>query len=387
MYYKVKFIKEDLVTNREREVYEIIRENPLISQEEIAKKLGIKRSSVGVHILNLTQKGCIRGRGYVLDESPYVVVIGGTNIDLVGMPNGELKGKDSNPGIVKMSFGGVGRNIGENLARLGVSTKLMSAIGSDGYGKKILNHARQINMDMGSTLVRSENQTSVYMAVLNEMGDMSVAISDMDVMTFLDEAHIEKHSKLIEGAQLVVLDANLSETTLAYIFGRFSNANFFVDPVSIAKAEKLKPFLGRIHTIKPNVLEAQVLSGMLIKTEEDGRKAVEKLMEEGICQVFISLGEQGVMGASGGEFFRWPVAKAKPVNTTGAGDAYMAGLVFSHMEGYTLEKTLAFSSCASILTMESMETICPRMSAFAVNQLVDTLYGHYKEIEEGKRNV
>ena len=62
------------MTRREQEILAWIRDNPLISQQELAQRAGITRSSVAVHISNLMRKGLIRGRGYLLGEGAYVAV-------------------------------------------------------------------------------------------------------------------------------------------------------------------------------------------------------------------------------------------------------------------------------------------------------------------------
>jgi pseudouridine kinase len=133
------------MTNREAELLKLIRKNPEISQNELAAILGITRSSVAVHITNLIKKGHILGKGYILKQEDYVCVLGGSNMDIVGFPHKNLVLHDSNPGKVKISLGGVGRNIAENLVHLGVSTKLISAIGDDLYGKKILKSILNLN--------------------------------------------------------------------------------------------------------------------------------------------------------------------------------------------------------------------------------------------------
>ena len=104
------------MTQRERQILRLIEADPMISQEALADKLGIARSSVAVHISNLTRKGCIAGRGYVLRTGDYVVVVGGANVDICGRSWEPLVPADSNPGLVSMSIGGVGRNIAHNLS-------------------------------------------------------------------------------------------------------------------------------------------------------------------------------------------------------------------------------------------------------------------------------
>ena len=131
------------MTQRERQILRWIEENPLISQQELADKAGIARSSVAVHISNLMKKGHIAGKGYIVSSAPYAVVVGGVNMDIGGVSAGPLVPADSNPGAVRMSLGGVGRNIAHNMALLGVDTRLLTAFGDDLYAQRGAGHRHQ----------------------------------------------------------------------------------------------------------------------------------------------------------------------------------------------------------------------------------------------------
>lgn len=137
-----------MITERERQLLGWIAENPLISQQELAAKAGITRSSVAVHISNLMKKGFIQGKGYILQTSPYVVVAGAVNMDIAGIPFNGLVPRDSNPGAVRMSLGGVGRNIAHNLALLDVEVKLITAFGEDVYAGEIQHSCREHGIDI-----------------------------------------------------------------------------------------------------------------------------------------------------------------------------------------------------------------------------------------------
>ena len=117
------------MTEREQEILALLRQDPMIAQQDLADRLGISRSALASHISSLIRQGYVQGRGYVLREGPYVVVIGGANMDICGTSHDNLLLGDSNPGKVRTSAGGVGRNIAENLARLGSDTRLMTAVG------------------------------------------------------------------------------------------------------------------------------------------------------------------------------------------------------------------------------------------------------------------
>ena len=75
------------MTQRERQILRWIEENPMISQQELADKAGVTRSSMGVHISNMMKKGYIAGKGYVLPSATYAVVVGGVNMDVGGKPD------------------------------------------------------------------------------------------------------------------------------------------------------------------------------------------------------------------------------------------------------------------------------------------------------------
>ncbi len=80
-----------MATQREQQILDLIIADPMISQQSIADRLQISRSAVAGHIMKLTGKGVIKGRAYVVDQAPFVVAIGGANIDVHGRPSRSLK--------------------------------------------------------------------------------------------------------------------------------------------------------------------------------------------------------------------------------------------------------------------------------------------------------
>ena len=136
------------MTQRERQILEWIRENPLISQQELAEKAGITRSSAAVHISNLMKKGYIAGRGYLLREEKYIVVVGGVNMDIGAVSADRLVARDSNPGRVTTSLGGVGRNIAHNLCLLGEQTAMVTVLGQDAFAQSVQENAADIGLDL-----------------------------------------------------------------------------------------------------------------------------------------------------------------------------------------------------------------------------------------------
>lgn len=356
------------MTQREQEILTILKKHPTISQQELADSLGITRSSVAVHITNLLKKGYILGKGYVVKDNPYVCVIGGSNIDIQGFPKDKLIMRDSNIGKVKISLGGVGRNIAENLCRLGVETRLISAVGDDPYGHMILDEARSIGLDMSESLVLKGEPTSTYLSILDETSDMAVAISHMDSIQRMTPEYIRSKRAIIENAQLVICDTNLPLDVLESLVNTFRKTDFFLDTVSTAKAAKVKGIIGKFHTIKPNKLEAEILSGMAIHNEADLEKAAQILHGLGVKRIFISLGSEGVFVSDEGHADRYKASPVKMVNATGAGDAFMAGLASAYIQGKTTKEASYMAMACAAIALSHEDTINPSLSLESLNE-------------------
>ncbi len=354
------------MTQRERQILNWIEADPMISQQELADRAGITRSSVAVHISNLMKKGCIAGKGYIVTRSPYVTVVGGMNMDIGGRPYKKLVAKDSNPGAVRMSPGGVGRNIAHNMSLLGLDVRLLTAFGDDVYAQKLAAVCGELGIDISQSPVIPGGHTSTYLFVNDESGDMQLAVSDMDIYDHLTPQVLQSRRQLLDGSQVVVLDTNLPAETVAWV-AKKCRAPIFADPVSSAKAEKLRPVLGRLHTLKPNRIEAELLSGVAISDDASLRRAADALLETGLHRVFISLGADGVFAADrSGQVLHLPAPEGNIVSTTGCGDSFMAALAWAYLQGSDLERSARAGLAASTITMASADTINPAMSEEAL---------------------
>ncbi len=357
------------MTQRERQILQLIEENPMISQLEIADKLGITRSSVAVHISNLIQKGSIAGRGYVLQNQSFVTVVGGVNVDIGGHSFGPLVAADSNPGQVNISLGGVGRNIAHNMALMGLRVRLLTAYGNDLNGERVAASCSELGIDLSHALRLSDMATSTYLYLTDDRGEMALAVSDMAICEKISPAYLAANLSQLQNAQVVVADANIPAESLQYLADNCT-VPLFIDPVSTSKAEKLRPILHKIHTLKPNRLEAELLSGVKIETLDDVAKAADKLLQMGVHRLFISLGADGVYAAMDDEGYLLPNIPGQMVSTTGCGDAFMSALVWAYLEGKNLRETAIAGTAAGSIAMESTQTINPAMSADLLKQRI-----------------
>ncbi|HSQ88505.1 PfkB family carbohydrate kinase [Romboutsia sp.] len=358
------------MTDREKEILDILRENPMISQQELASKLCITRSSIAVHITNLMKKGYIKGKGYILNKSNYVTVIGGANIDIQGIPNKSIVMFDSNPGKVNISLGGVGRNIADNICRLGINTKLISAVGNDLYGNQILSECKIYGIDVDDCYVSNEVPTSMYVSILNDSNDMQAAISHMDILDKIDISYINSKHQYINDSLAIVIDTNLSKEVIDYITLTYLNIPIIIDTVSTTKCMKIKDIIGRFNTIKLNKYEAEALSGIKINSINDLELCSKYLLKQGVKKLFITLGKDGVFCSTKETNIKIDSMKVNIISSTGAEDAFTAGLVYSHLNNFDIDYSAKFAMATSIIALSHESTINPNMSVDNVEKIL-----------------
>ena len=290
-------------------------------------------------------------------EARRVTVVGGANTDICGRPSHALVRHDSAPGRVSVTHGGVGRNIACDLARLGVRTRLVTALGDDGFGASVREGCLSCGVDMSLTRVVPGARSSVYLYLSDEKGEMDAAVSDMEVTERLTPEALCGLLGEIDDADAVVLDGNLPAETIAFLCESLS-APIVADPVSTAKAARFAPVLGRLAAIKPNLLEARALTG-----KDSAEDCVEALLRSGAGSVFLSLGGGGLLAARGEERVLLPCEKAEFVSATGAGDAATAAVVWALVHGLGLAAAARAAVAAGAITVASEEASSPQLRA------------------------
>ncbi len=285
------------------------------------------------------------------------VVIGGVNMDIWGRPTGSLVMHDSNPGSVRMTPGGVGRNIAHNLKLLGMDVSFVTAMGDDLTGRALLEACEKLGLDMGFSLIRQGGHSSTYLFVTEAGGEMSVAINDMDICAALTPDFFEKLLPKLKGYGAMVLDANLPAESIAWLCTH-ARQPLYADTVSAAKAGRLLPQLKHLRALKTNALEAAALTG-----ENDPERAARKLARLCRGRVFVSLGADGMLAAEKEQLLCLPVYETEVVNVTGAGDAAAAAIVWSDLRGFSLRDCAQFAQLAGSVTCRSSYANSPDLAA------------------------
>jgi len=363
------------VTARERQILQWIRENPLISQEELARKAGITRSGASVHISNLIKKGLILGKGYVVSRPQPVTVVGAINVDIKATPSVSLRQSDSNPGKISVCAGGVGFNIACNLALLGVPVHFISVFGGGTYASMLKQKCLECGIDISASLTVESEVSSSYVCINDNLGDMFMAVSDMDIYAHLSRSYMETKLPLIDKSALCIVDTNIPAETIEVLANR-SRVPIIAEPVSAHKAVKLLPVLHKLFAVTPNKLEARVLcdGAPFLPSESfsskkdlmsEAKEYASFLLNKGVQRAYISLGAEGLFCADKAERLTIPsfMSEGKFIkNTTGAGDSQTAAIAWSILKNMSLRESAKAGIAAASLCLETEEAVNENIS-------------------------
>ena len=310
--------------------------------------------------------GSVFDRRTLLRAEAPVYVIGAVNMDVSGTPSDALRAGDSNPGHITLSPGGVGRNIAENLRLLGRKVSLITIMGQDTYADVIREHCLNAGIDLQYSFTDPLGRTSVYLCVNEQNGDLNVAVSDMSICDVLTPAKLEPLLPVLNHGSMVVADANLPMETLAWI-AKNVTVPIAADPVSVSKAPRLLPLLPRLTLLKPNIQEAELLTGMTIREDMNLSRASDALHRLGVRRVYLSLGSEGVWVddvREGGMLI--PCAPGNIVNTTGCGDAFVAAAADAYLNGLDTMEAARRALAAAAICAEDPAAVSPRLSPEAI---------------------
>lgn len=294
----------------------------------------------------------------------YVVVIGGLNLDIAGLSGDLYREKDSNIGEIKMTVGGVGQNIAQNLVKLEVPTYLLTVYGDDYFGNLLIEECKNHNIKLDYAKCILNTRSSTYLYVTDENGDMVTAVNDMKITENITPKFLEERINFINNASICVVDGNVPEESIKWL-AEHCTVPIFVDPVSIAKVNRFKNILDKIDTFKPNALEASVLSGVKIFDTESAKDAAKALHKKGVKNVFISLGEKGILCSREGEVDCVPILPTNIVSVNGAGDCNMATITwarFQYNNKIPLKKVGMLAQAAASLTVEVAQSVSPNLN-------------------------
>ena len=360
------------MTNKEREILEIIKENPTIEQSEIAEILNISRSTVAVHISSLQKQGYLLGKGYVLANDDYVVGIGAANVDVYGKSRIPIRTHYDHPADIRSSVGGVMFNIISNYSRLNGKVKLITSYSDDSYGQMIVEECKKNGIDIKDSLLVKDRTSGIFMQVQDENNDMYLAICDMSILENVSVDYIRSKKHILLNAKLVVIDPSLKDETIEEIIRICKGkVKLYIDPISDNYALKIKKYVKDFDLIKPNKSELENLAGRKISNEKETIEAGQSLIKKGLKSIVISRSENGLIYIDENQVIKKKFKEEKKmVNASGAGDALMSALIYGDVNNLDINDTINYGLAAGIAAVRSEKTINDNMSIELLENII-----------------
>ncbi len=340
-----------MITDRERQILGWIRENPSITQKELAEKAHISRSSVAVHVSNLTRKGAILGRRYILQESPYIAVVGAACIDVIGWPERDADGAEQLEGTVRSVASGSARSVAQFLAHLDHQVRLVSVFGDDANAERLMDGCRRDGVDISDSLVSRglETASNVYMTRPN--GTRRLVLRDAKAFELLTADYLAAHLDVIDRAAVCVVDSSVPPESRSFLWQNV-HAPLFFAPSATDRRQPLEVDLQRPELVK---LDVRLLGEVLDRELRDRasiRTAADELLSRGPLALFIPLDEGGMYCASQSERAFLPWAGGPIPQSNEFSDAMTAGIAWGWVQDLGVRRSaqaglVAASACAN----------------------------------------
>lgn len=289
-----------------------------------------------------------------------IICIGSAAIDCKLKSASTLKTHTSNPVHAYTTFGGVASNVAENLAHWTNAIHLQSVIGDDNEGETILNHLKKLQIDVSKTCRLANKKTAHYYAVLNEKGDLFIALADMAIFDNIPHETLLWDMQHLTSHDIVFLDTSFSTEFMTHLLKLSREKKFLlcIDPISVIKAKKLPASLAGTYLLKPNQQEAESLTGIAIHTIEDCKSACEILLARGVKNIVLSRANQGYVLMNQDHFFVKDYYSPFAISdVNGAGDAFVAGILFGLQQNMNLHEAAKIGEKAAHLTLQSPLTV------------------------------
>ena len=270
---------------------------------------------------------------------------------------------DSVPGQVTLGCGGVARNIAHNLRLMGHEVKFVSAFGGEIFGEMCWRECQAIGLDLTLSERCEGMRNGLYLCVNDQSGEMRAAVADTEIISCITPEFLEARISDINRSKLVIADTNVSTEAILYLIDHCT-APLLVDTVSTAKAPRIIKALQqsqtkRLHALKLNLQEAQAVTHC-----DTAKGAADWLTAMGVNQVYITLGSDGVYCSDGVCHERYKAIPTRVINTTGAGDAFIAGVAHAQMCQTPFPECAQTGLKAAHATLLSLQTVNPEIKNY-----------------------
>ena len=286
-----------------------------------------------------------------------IVVFGSFVVDLTSRSAGlPVPGQTILGSSFKMGPGGKGSNQAVAAHRAGANVTLVTKVGKDVFGKVATDFYKSEGMNVDYILEDEQRETGVALILVDENSAQNEIVVVPAACSNITMDEVEKCRSLIENAEIVLLqhETNFDAQYKVIDIAHKAGVKIVLNPAPACEVPE--EILAKIDTVTPNETEAQVLTGVEVKTLEDAEKAAKVFLDKGVKNVVITMGSLGAFATDGKKSELVPRLNVDAIDTTGAGDAFNGGFVMALSEGHDLFTALRYGNATGALSVTKLGT-------------------------------
>ena len=300
------------------------------------------------------------------ETEPFICCIGAARMDRILRLHHPLAAGTSNPVGSCTRRGGAARNVAENLARLGVRAALVTVVGNDAAGQALVGETAEHGVDVSLVQKSLGRPTASSTIVFQPDGELFAAFADMEVCAAMDRAFVQNRWLQIERAAIVFAEASLPADSLAWLIAgcREHGLDLVLDAASAGGARNLPLNLNGVALLICNADEARAVLGDDIDT--DARAMAGALCQRGARAAIVTAGAAGAFHAAEADVSHYPAPRVAITDTSGAGDAFAAGVLYGRLRGLDTAAAIRAGHNAAAMALRSEDANCPELAPAAV---------------------
>lgn len=279
-----------------------------------------------------------------------ILVIGSLNTDFsINVEKIPLPGETVNASKLLISNGGKGANQAYTIGKLGGNVTMLGIIGTDIYGKDIKESLKKVNVNIDNIYESLESETGKAFINVNSTGENCIAIIH-GTNYLVNSDFILKNKSLIDQADIILIQLEIPMEAIKTILSLAKDKIVLLDPAP-ANTELMNLDLNNVFLMKPNETELQTLTQMPTNNNEEIVIAARKLLNNGVKNVIVSLGGNGSLLVNKDTALHFGAITSNVVDTTAAGDSFIASIALMLSQNYALEDAIKFATKVASLVV------------------------------------